>query len=57
MSKLNKLIQQQEQLQKKIGWLALSFIRGEFNYRLAGCLVAGGGLLAVAGRVGQWVVK
>ena len=40
-----------------VGWLAITFIRGEFNYRLAGCLVAGGGLLAVAGRVGQWVVK
>jgi len=40
-----------------VGWLAMTFIRGEFNYRLAGCLVAGGGLLAVAGRVGQWVAK
>jgi hypothetical protein len=40
-----------------VGWLAITFIRGEFNYRLAGCLVAGGGLLAVAGRVGQWVAK
>jgi len=40
-----------------VGWLAITFLRGEFNYRLAGCLVAGGGLLAVAGRVGQWVAK
>ena len=40
-----------------VAWLVISLLRGEFNYRLAGCLVAGGGLLAVAGRVGQWVAK
>lgn len=40
-----------------IAWLVISLLRGEFNYRLAGSLVAGGGLLAVAGRVGQWVAK
>ena len=40
-----------------IAWLVISLLRGEFNYRLAGCLVAGGGLLTVASKVGKWLAQ
>ena len=40
-----------------VAWLVISLLRGEFNYRLAGCLVAGGGLLTVASKVGKWLAQ
>jgi len=40
-----------------VAWLVISFLRGEFNYRFAGSLLAGGAMLAIASKIGEWVAK